>query len=158
MVITATILLLECNAWEHNWTAVSLWFLGRSSLYRISIMGVLYCYYHLFSQNFTGQHDTTFLNGAPLSVTIFTRLPYWQIISSNSHCSMALAFSCWSAFVSIHNNRLHLLWTMYLQPFHRGVIWTISACNTWKIDSVWVTMGGISSAILCFIWHKWHML
>ena len=30
---------------------------GCSSLYRISIMGVLYRYYHLFSQNFTGQHD-----------------------------------------------------------------------------------------------------
>jgi len=58
VVIMATIPLLEHDAQEHNWTAVSLWFSGHSSLYRISIMGVLYCYYHLFSQNFTGQHDT----------------------------------------------------------------------------------------------------
>jgi len=56
-VITATILFLERNAREHDWTAVSLWFSGRSSLYRISIMGVLSCYYHLFNQNFTGWHD-----------------------------------------------------------------------------------------------------
>ena len=58
MVITATIPLLKHNAQEHDWTAVSPGFLGRSSLYRISIMGVLYHYYHLFSQNFTGWHDS----------------------------------------------------------------------------------------------------
>ena len=57
MVITATIPLLEHDAQEHDWTVVSLWFSECSSLYRISIMEVLYCYYHLFSQNFTGQHD-----------------------------------------------------------------------------------------------------
>ena len=51
MVIIATILLLECNAREYDWTVVFLGFLGHSSLYRISIMGVLYCYYYLFSQN-----------------------------------------------------------------------------------------------------------
>jgi len=58
VVIMATTLLLKRDAREHNWTVVSLRFLGHSSLYRISIMGVLYCYYHLFSQNFTGQRDT----------------------------------------------------------------------------------------------------
>jgi len=58
VVIIATILLLECNAQEHDQTAVSLGFSGHSSLYRISIMGVLYCHYHLFSQNFTGQRNT----------------------------------------------------------------------------------------------------
>ena len=57
MVITATIPLLECDAREHDQTAVSLCFSGRSSLYRISIMGAFYCYYHLFSQNFTGWRD-----------------------------------------------------------------------------------------------------
>jgi len=57
VVITATILLLERDAQEHDWTAVSLRFSECSSLYRIIIMGVLYCYYHLFSQNFTGRHD-----------------------------------------------------------------------------------------------------
>ena len=57
MVITATILFLKHNAREHNRTAVSLWFSGRSSLYRIHIMEVLYHYYHLFSQNFTGRRD-----------------------------------------------------------------------------------------------------
>ena len=54
----ATIPLLECNAREHDQTAVSLWFSGCSSLYRISIMGVLSRYYHLFNQNFTSQRDT----------------------------------------------------------------------------------------------------
>ena len=58
MVIAATIPLLERNAREHNQTAVSLWFSGRSSLYRISIMGVFPRYYHLFNQNFTGRRDT----------------------------------------------------------------------------------------------------
>jgi len=57
VVITATIPLLERDAREHDWTAVSLWFLGRLSLYRISIMGVFSRYYHLFNQNFTGRHD-----------------------------------------------------------------------------------------------------
>jgi len=57
VVITATIPLLECDAREHDWTAVSLWFLGHSSLYRISIMGALSHYYHLFNQNFTGRCD-----------------------------------------------------------------------------------------------------
>jgi len=44
-VIMATILLLKRDAWEHNWIAVSFGFSGCSSLYQISIMGVLYCYY-----------------------------------------------------------------------------------------------------------------
>jgi len=57
MMIMAIIPLLERNAREHDQTAVSLGFSGHSSLYRISIMGVLYCYYHLFSQKFTGRHD-----------------------------------------------------------------------------------------------------
>ena len=57
MMIMATILLLKHNAREHDWTAVSLWFSGCLSLYRVSIMGVLYRYYHLFSQNFTGRCD-----------------------------------------------------------------------------------------------------
>jgi len=57
VVITATIPLPERKAREHDRTTVSLWFLGRSSLHRISIMGVLSCYYHLFNQNFTGQCD-----------------------------------------------------------------------------------------------------
>ena len=52
-----TISLLKHDAQEHDQTAVSLGFLGCSSLYRISIIGVLYCYYHLFSQDFTGWCD-----------------------------------------------------------------------------------------------------
>ena len=63
-MITATILLLECDAQEHDWTIVSLGFLGCSSLYRISIMGVLYHHYHLFSQNFTGRHDNRWHNAS----------------------------------------------------------------------------------------------
>ena len=58
MVIMATILLLKRDAQEHDQTAVSFRLLGCSSLYRISIMGVLYCYYHLFSQNFTDRRGT----------------------------------------------------------------------------------------------------
>jgi len=58
VVITATIPLPERKAREHDRTAVSLWFLGRSSLHRISIMGVLSRYYHLFNQIFTGRRDT----------------------------------------------------------------------------------------------------
>ena len=58
VVITATIPLPEREAQEHDWTAVSLWLSGRSSLHRISIMGVLSRYYHLFNQLFTGRHDT----------------------------------------------------------------------------------------------------
>jgi len=54
----ATIPLLEHDAQKHNQTAVSLGFLGHSFLYRISTMGVLYRYYHLFSQNFTCWHDS----------------------------------------------------------------------------------------------------
>jgi len=57
-MITATIPLPERKAQEHDWTAVSLWFSGHSSLHRISIMGVLSRYYHLFNQNFTGWRDT----------------------------------------------------------------------------------------------------
>jgi len=41
VVIMATTPLLERDAREHDRTAVSLWFSGRLSLYRISIMGVL---------------------------------------------------------------------------------------------------------------------
>jgi len=41
VVITATTPLLERDTQKHDQTAVSLWFLGCSSLYRISIMGVL---------------------------------------------------------------------------------------------------------------------
>jgi len=57
VVIMVTILLLERDAQEHDQTAVSLGFSRYSSLSRISIMEVLYCHYHLFSQNFTGWHD-----------------------------------------------------------------------------------------------------
>ena len=57
MVITATILLPKREAREHDQTVVSLWFSGCLFLHRISIMGVLSRYYHLFNQNFTGQHD-----------------------------------------------------------------------------------------------------
>jgi len=53
----ATIPLLEHDTREHDQTAVSPGFLGRSSLYRISIIGVLSRYYHLFNQNFTGRRD-----------------------------------------------------------------------------------------------------
>ena len=58
MVITATIPRPERNAQEHDQTAVSLGFLGCSSLYRLSIMGVFSRYYHLINQNFTGWRDT----------------------------------------------------------------------------------------------------
>jgi len=57
VVIMATIPLPEREAREHDQTTVSLWFLERSSLHRISIMGVLSRYYHLFNQNFTGRRD-----------------------------------------------------------------------------------------------------
>ena len=62
MVITATILLLKRYAQEYDQTAVSLGFSEHLSLYRISIMGVLYRYYHLFSQNFTGRHNSALLS------------------------------------------------------------------------------------------------
>jgi len=58
VVIMATIPLLKRGAREHDRTAVSLWFSGRSPLYRISVMGVFSCYYHLFNQNVTGRHDS----------------------------------------------------------------------------------------------------
>ena len=58
MVFMATILLLQRDGQEHDCTAVSLWFSGRSSLYKISIMGILYRYYHVSSQNFTGQRNS----------------------------------------------------------------------------------------------------
>ena len=58
VVITATIPLPEHEAREHDRTAVSLWFSGHSSLHRISIMGVLSRYYHLFNQIFTGRRDS----------------------------------------------------------------------------------------------------
>jgi len=61
VVITATIPLPEREAQEHDRTAVSLWFSGCSSLYRISIMGALSRYYHLFNQNFTGRRDSAFI-------------------------------------------------------------------------------------------------
>jgi len=58
VVIMATILLPECEAREHDRTAVSLWLSGRSSLHRISIIGVLSRYYHLFNQIFTGRRNS----------------------------------------------------------------------------------------------------
>ena len=66
MVITATIPFLEHDAQEHDWTVVSLHFLGHSSLYRISIMGVFSHYYHLFNQNFTGRCDIVYCCASPL--------------------------------------------------------------------------------------------
>jgi len=74
VVITATILLLEHFAREHDWTAVSLGFLGCSFLYRISIMGALYHYYHLFSQNFTGWHDSRDNRFVPLQSKVCRRM------------------------------------------------------------------------------------
>ena len=56
----ATILLPEREAREHDQTAVSLWFSGHSSLHRISIMGALSRYYHLFNQLFTGRRDSVY--------------------------------------------------------------------------------------------------
>ena len=70
MVITATILLLECVAREHDRTAVFLWFSGCSSLYRISIMGALSRYYHLFNQNFTGRCNSGKVVHRPSSTCI----------------------------------------------------------------------------------------
>jgi len=58
VVIMATIPLLERYAQEHDQTAVSLRFSEHLSLYRLSIMGALYCYYHLFSQNLTSRHNS----------------------------------------------------------------------------------------------------
>ena len=88
-----------------------------------------------FIPYFSSSQATAFLNGAPLSVMIFTKLLHQQIISSKSHCPIALAFSCQSAFASIHNDKPHLPWTIYLQLFDREVIWTMSACNTWNVVS-----------------------
>ena len=78
MVIMATILLLERNAREHDWTAVSLHFSGCSSLYRISIMGVFSCYYHLFNQNFTGRHDSVTV-ASVLSHLVVRTWRFWKI-------------------------------------------------------------------------------
>ena len=87
-MITATIPFLKHNAREHDQTAVSLRFSGHSSLYRISIMGVLYHYYHLFSQNLTGWHNTTLptphispVSPKPLYILLtllFTPSPYYS--------------------------------------------------------------------------------
>ena len=105
MVITATILLLKHYAQEHNQTAVSLGFSGCSSLYRISIMGVLYCYYHLFNQNFTGQHDNVQSTSFPMYVSKSLTCPkysrkfppcsfFLQIIS-NYYLGSLASFSTW---------------------------------------------------------------
>jgi len=90
-----------------------------------------------------------FLNGAPLSVTIFTRLFHLHIISSNSYCPIDLAFSSFRALAFIRDNSLHLLCTIYLQPFEGGFICTVSVCKTWKIDGVCITTGGSFRALLC---------
>ena len=67
----ATISLLEHYTREHDQTAVFLGFLECSSLYRLSIMGALYRYYHLFSQNFTGRHDSRSAGPFPISNSSF---------------------------------------------------------------------------------------
>jgi len=94
VVITATILLPEREAREHDRTAVSLWFSGRSSLHRISIMGVLSRYYHLFNQNFTGRRDTVdnlvFISCISFNFLINPAVncgPLSEIMLSGSPCS-----------------------------------------------------------------------
>jgi len=61
-----------------------------------------------FIPYFSFSYVMAFLNGALLLVTIFTRLPHLQIISSKSHCFMALAFSYFSTFASIQDDKPHL--------------------------------------------------
>jgi len=90
-----------------------------------------------------------FLNGAPLSITIFTRLPHLHIISSNSHCSIDLAFSSFRALAFIYDDSPHLSCTIYLQLFEGEFICTVFACKTWKIDDICVTTGSSSRALLC---------
>ena len=55
--IIVIISLLKCSAQEHNWPFDSLMFSGCSSLYRISIIGALLYYYHLFSQKFSDWYN-----------------------------------------------------------------------------------------------------
>jgi len=78
VVIMATIPLPEREAREYDWTAVSLWLSGRSSLHRISIMGVLSHYYHLFNQIFTGRRNTGFQD--PFVIFITIPLPVHKIL------------------------------------------------------------------------------
>jgi len=86
VVITATILLPEREAREHDRTAVSLWFSGHSSLHRISIMGVLSRYYHLFNQIFTGRHDIGITNLERGVVSWTASLDHWLAITAKSIC------------------------------------------------------------------------
>jgi len=80
-----------------------------------------------------------------------TRLLYLYIIFLKSHCLIACKFSYINAQAFIHKDNLHLLCTTYLQPLDTGLICTVSACKTWKKNSVYVTTGSISKAIFCCI-------
>jgi len=111
-----------------------------------------------FIPYFFSIHLTAFLKGALLSVTILIRLPYLHTMSSNSHCPIDLVFSSLNALDSIHNDNLHWPCTMYLHLFDGEFMCTVSACNTWNIDGIYVTMGGIFRARFCLIWYKWHVL
>jgi len=111
-----------------------------------------------FISYFSSIYLTAFLKGALLSMTILTRLSHLHMMSSNSHCPIDLAFSSLNALDSIHDDKLHRPCTIYLHPFDGGFMCTVSACNTWNIDGVYVTTGGISKVHFCLIWHKWHIL
>ena len=90
---------------------------------------------------------TAFLKDTPLSVTILTRLSYLYIISLKSYCFITLEFSCLSILVSIYEKNPYFLYTIYLQLFDTGLIYTISTYKTWKSNSVCITTGRIFKAI-----------
>ena len=128
MVIMATIPLLERNAREHDQTAVSLGFLGCSSLYKISIMGVLSHYYHLFNQNFTGRRDSGVCGG---SWSVSSLLSVYSCASSTSPSSKTggkLAFfpSPWPV---THFNGVAVLSVIWIGTYYLwAVSWVVCVC------------------------------
>jgi len=83
-----------------------------------------------FIPYFSFSHFIAFLNRALLFVTIFTRLPYLHIISSNSHCPIDLAFSSFRALAFIYDDNLYFPYTIYLQPFEGRFICIVSVYKT----------------------------
>jgi len=136
VVITATIPLLECDAQEHNWTAVSLGLSGHSSLYRISIMEVLFHYYHLFSQNFTVRCDSAFC--------VFR---YWARWSTSNYRSSA----CWGV-----GGSTLIIVLCWLEP-DEDESWVLAIGGGIKIGELG-TVGGIIIILLLSLFPVWGII
>lgn len=78
---------------------------------------------------FFSNHWTAFLKGAPLLVTILTRLSYLHIISLNNHCLIVLVFSSLSTLDSIQDDNPHQLCMIYLHPLDGRLMYTVSVCS-----------------------------